>query len=705
MEMTIPEFIKLCHEIPEIPYDKSLEFINPDIRKKNQEGLGLPLKIKTEGVIIDELKRCVFPNEDEPYISRVDLEKFKHGLRYHKVIYEDPDSQLAIDLLDTLHGLLGNINNRFRPFDNPLWEKAIALLKGYLAYDKSLAQKMFPDKAEDRAKAAIKLRDYGVDVGMSGYEMTFEHEDLAFKMLDERVCKMGGRWWIERVFASLDYNADFDRLILPKQGNRPDILSKPSPDYPFNYMLNAGLRELKTAGESKYQNDRYFTDTVRLFSDICFAMFEVKSYSIWDNIFHVDKTPLKYMRDLIYRESIFDLHQSSSRFATRLLDWTAKYLKTEKLSRQVTDLVKFLKFLLKKAEPNYFVRLNLKEIGSRKSDILTKDELLGQTSIEAAELNRDFSSPADYTHVNFWNKPIVKISDDEYLLLPKTIAARCCIETFLDWMRIHDQNFDSFFGFMLEGFLKAEFSKKGIPVKSGKYEALISSNKTDGKKKGECDGLIESEKSIFLLEMKKKSLIRNSRSGSEFQLLLDLESSLVDSQVQGLRTQLALKNGPLKLIGDEGTFIIELKGRNVERLTVTLFPFGDIQDRILIAQVLDIMCRNKFEYCVDDESLLSPEEKQTFEKDAERLKRMSNKLDLLKKYFEMLNEKRPFFNSWFLDAEKTVWLLKDLNGVDEFEKYLLKFKNLSTGTFDFYNEQLYLNARQEGGAAGGDLAD
>ncbi len=699
--MTIDEFIETCKTEPALPYDKYKDTVQLE---------SLPsgvLKAVSEAPFHEDLKASLQPDEGEIPMSSHELSKLVKGLINELIVNKKSDAQYSIDLLIILKGIIGASVTSYCNLDNPKWKHIISLLKGYLEKDDTLvtADNLFPNKYKDRATTALSLKAYGVEVSVENGELIFTNLEKAFKEVDRLVGLMGGRFFIEQILKSLEYSKDFGRYIIPKQTHGTSVLEAPAKSVPFNYMLNIGLKKLGSEGLPQHQNKEFFHDIVQLFSNICFAIMEVQTYSMWENMFHQDKSIMNYICDLVFRESIFGLQQSSIRFVSSLLKFLKSNLKEENYN--VNDLCSFLHFIMGKSHPDLFVEINRKEFNRLRLDNTDIRSLLKEASLPIDEINSKYLDPTDYANVNYWFTPLIQKDPDTYLILPAPMVSRCCLEAALSWVRLQNQKkeesnnkeskanaADAWFGHYLEDYLYYLFSKAGIVVKHGEYDFEWSpSSKDDNLKEdkkikieGECDGLIELEKKFILMEVKKKSLIRKSRSGSDFDILMDLNGTLLASQVQGLRTQLALKKNQLKLGVEDDA--IHPEGKAVERFTVTLLPFGDLQDKMIINEILKIFLSSNFEYRVDDESSLDKEQKKDLKNKRKKLSDLSKKQEELRFYVEAIGEENIFRSSWFLDAEKILYLLKD--GKEEFVKTMNKLSHLTTGSLDFYNELLFL---------------
>lgn len=679
----ISKFIELCDVAPTIPYDRSIY-----ISFHRGENDSVPTKEIKGDEFSNELIKCISAtDDDENTLNGNSLSILKKNLTYFWVINGDDSAKKAIDILSALNGIIGSKIKCYKGLGDPLWEKAISLLKGYIKNDYSLCEQLFPDVEVDRAKAMLNLEKYGLRVVFENDTIILNGEDKLYEMLVSRVSNMGGIWFIERILSELPYNEEFGRLVIFKEGNMPNPRLRPNKKTPYNYMINVGLKMLSSKGYSYFQHDKYFNDTVKFFREICFACFEIQNYSIWADIFHKNKDTLGYLRDLVFHESIFDLHQSTPRFIVRFISFIAKKEKHNASGVVINEFLKFIKNILQQSNSHRFVEFKSGKANKngRKSPIQL---FISRSSKIISDFNCGFLSPTDYECVDFWNYPLIKLSDNRLLILPRTIAARCCYEAFMAFMRDIDKNIDSKIGGLIEEFMISEFKKAQIDIICGNYSFAIN---RDGKKckiSGECDGLIESSNEILLFEFKKKSLVRKSRGGSEADILLDLGGSLLDSQVQCLRTELALRKGPLFLTKNDGSYNINLNNRNVSRISVIIFPFGNLQDRLLIDQILSIFCRARFEYGIDDESKLPEEELNEYHNLRERIAKLGNKQDRLVSYLNDLKLDHPFFNSWFLDIEKIMYLLKDVSGPDDFCKKLNSIKFVSFCTYDIYNEIL-----------------
>ena len=314
-------------------------------------------------------------------------------------------------------------------------------------------------------------------------------------------------------------------------------------------------------------------------------------------------------------------------------------------------------------------KLGIKAIGQLIDDVSASDDVL----------NKGFRTPLDEEKENASNKPLIKANGKIYAL-PVTIGSWGWFEALMTVVRNQEKednqkDIDKEVGKLIENYIKEKLDEKGITYCSGTYPPP---------EKGEADLVVEATKGIMLFEMKKKSLTRKAKSGNEFKIVADLLGSLIDSQAQCFRTShLMIKDGYVDLDDGNGNVTrVEKQGRTAECISICLGAFGPLQDRMLIKSIMDEMCKN----------LLTAEyegtDKQTI-KDVKKFnKEMQKWMHFLKKERTNGDSKgNPFFNSWFLDFEQLMLIVKESNSNDELLARLRETKNVSTGSYNFYRER------------------
>lgn len=288
------QFIDLCINAPVMEYDASMN--RHSIVRDN--GIS---KVVNNDPLVTELIRLLTPERDCDSIYQYNLATLKKLLTYSWVIDKIDGARLSLDILSTLHALIGTRLKKYVSFDNVLWEKVVGLLKGYLDKVNNFAYNPDHDINYRRASALWKLKEYGAIIKIDDEGIKIEGVERIYLDIDQRIRNIGGCFFIHYFLKRLDYSKDFGRFLMPKKGNNANPFYKSEPNTPFNYMLNVGLKNIGSKGEIKFQNDCYIVETIELMKLVCFALYEVQSDSVWAEIYHAGKTPLDYLRDLVYR--------------------------------------------------------------------------------------------------------------------------------------------------------------------------------------------------------------------------------------------------------------------------------------------------------------------------------------------------------------------------------------------------------------------
>ncbi len=363
------------------------------------------------------------------------------------------------------------------------------------------------------------------------------------------------------------------------------------------------------------------------------------------------------------------------------------------LKFSLTEYERVVRALIYCSKKDEFKIVSIKCLKNKKVNDTSIKYIIDHLAMPMSDFNIGFSSPTDYDHVNFWNYPIAKIDEGHILLFPQTIAARGWYEGLINMIRQNDKNIDGNVGYIIEDYLYMLCHKQRINCIAGKYTLK-------NKDKGECDGIIESSSKVALIEIKKKSLIRDSRSGIDYQIVNNL-LDVLKSQAQSFRTSFGLiSENPFKIVLNDGQSIdLSLNDRTIERISLTLFPYGEIQDRMIFERLFDLILRYDFNLEFSNDPNKTPE----VESEEERLKKQNNRFHKAKeeliKYLSLSTEKRLLFNGWFFDLEQIQYLIKNSSDAESFMSLLQSIKCVTTGTFDFYNEIIFgkfLSSKEHG---------
>ena len=289
---------------------------------------------------------------------------------------------------------------------------------------------------------------------------------------------------------------------------------------------------------------------------------------------------------------------------------------------------------------------------------------------------------------DFYQHPLIQDGANYFVMLDRAMCAPAFIEAVVFAMKpVFKGNRRHLFGKGVEHLLQTRFAARGMQIRAGKYKSHNVER--------DCDLVIETDQTIFFIEAKSKALTVKARAGSEVHVILDFAWSALKAQAQAGWHELNLRrHGYLMLKDDNGHFYrLELKGRDVERVAVSLHDYGSFQDRSSLMGFLDSHIGASY-------SVNLPK----FQDDFDDLNDILREIEVQEKE---LAQHRPekysqFANCWFLSLPQMLIVLDDATDAESFRKTLFEIRSVTMGTLDFYRE--YANWKRMKAAAAAEAA-
>lgn len=645
--------------------------------RKFVDGLLKPVNYKAGKV--DARIKALLPSVGDEIILYKDFQRLGKGLLREQLL-NGVDNQCYIDIVEIIHNYLGWNQNAIKGFGDPCWQDVIAACSEEMPLPQTDWLKEY-DKEHRLAAAAKRLRKFGLQIKIKECSYVTENDDIVFDALIKWIREAGGRRFLKMLLAQMEYLEPEGRFLTDMNGNTPNpkdvIIVKP-----YNYLVNLALANIKADGGSNSEATQAFEKAISLATDYCLLKYPVQNFgNVWNDLFHRDRDTVELFRDLVYKESIFGLTKHSVWFTKMFCERVLKYMQDTKrkvdCKYSFEDYGRLMNYVLSVADAVKCVELRKNKLNNL--GIKAVEQLINDVATDDDILNKGFRTPLDEEKENAFNKPLIKANGKIYAL-PVTIGSWGWFEALMTVVRNQEKednqkDIDKEVGKLIEDYIKEKLDEKGITHCSGTYPPP---------EKGEADLVVEAKKGIMLFEMKKKSLTRKAKSGNEFKIVADLLGSLIDSQAQCFRTShLMIKDGYVDLDdGNENVTRVEKQGRTAECISVCLGAFGPLQDRMLIKNIMVEMCNNPLtaEYEGTDKQTIKDVKK--FNKD------MQKWMPFLKEERTNGDSKRnPFFNSWFLDFEQLMLIVKESNSNDELLARLRETKHVTMGSYNFYRER------------------
>ena len=624
-------------------------------------------------------------------ISKLQLIRLQTELIYRYVLYEeDPIEYLQV--LRVINDSCRADHSFFPPFsENTKWAKAITNAKNYNIFSPNTHRLIIKNirndypKDFDRALSLKELENKGCKIEIKDSEIFIVNGlEQVVEELDQRIKEMGGITVVRSLFSHLvdrgKYSPRFERYFISREAS--GISFDQSPQICYGYLLNLALKypeeKLKLNTSQKKLNE-----IINLAKIITNGTYGVQHYNRWEYFFQTGETIIQFCTEISLWDSIFSIPQcrpsTSLRITDKLFNVVEKDVFFDSLGftkENIILVISTIQDITTKTNGPIFIYTSA--INKRLNSVKTIDKtgiikILNFLSHQEM-VNKDYLLPSDYINIDFFLKPLLKLSDTKFVLIDASWSAPNYYESIATSLRSSVKNLDSKIGFQLENFLEEELSNKGITYCSGEY-------KIDGID-GECDLIIESKEAIVLIEFKKKVLTRKAKSGIDINILLDLSESLLAAQIQATRTEIFLKEKEsIQLKSRDGeTFTVSLKNREVEKVALTQLEFGGFQDRTIINQLLNVLLTHSFGTYSEDQNIIKKFEKLNVMQEMwlEQYHKI-NELDSSFSHF-------PFFNCWFLSLPQLIEIINLSTDNDSFYEVFKKPKHISFSTLDWYKE-------------------
>lgn len=537
-------------------------------------------------------------------------------------------------------------------------------------------------------RAVRTLADAGFVVEVAGPKINVPFEVLKClqEEFDALAVQIGGAQLAHLVFQSIapTFNAITKRFHVVR---RVDFIGSTmlAPQVPWGYLVQLGMKHMNAEGGPGW---RAPFDRLVSLSKASIAVFDIQPYSPYETMFVSHDGIMEYLQDGTTYDAIFTIPQLNPDHAKTMYHglFTENQKKTLQSSGvRLATAIKLADLILDFAHPKQLVQF---------TDIGTLASRLGYGKGKTVAIidavfawteqcpNQELGFPPYSSHMDSMFRPLFKRGHGRYEIPPKSVCALALFEAIMMLARSADASIDSHVGKAIETLLKNEFRKKGVKFKSGSYNFHPTKSSRAKNLESDCDIVVETETRIIFLECKKKSLTRLARSGDQVKILADLSDSLVYSQTQALQHERLLRTEPHFILSDpeHGEVRLELHGRKVERVSVSLLDYDSLQDTSSLQRFLEICCQLGFSH---------PDASQQKILDAVsfRFAQLKNLAEAVGEFGD--SETLPFGGSTFTCVPKVLLVLDHATDSETFWAEMGRTKRVFTGTRDFYADYAY----------------
>lgn len=628
---------------------------------------------------IQTILKSLDDGQDKSVLTKINTE-----LMYRQIIY-DEDLMQYLQIISVMHYVTGFF--KFIPnWDDEKWNELIRLSKNYLNLSENYKfdLKSSNTKVFNRAQSVKYLVNENCEINIVEDEIKFiSGLNEIYIRLEQKISEFGGINLIFECLAHLNYDSKFKRYTFIKDLS----LGDKEPQIPWGYLLNLSLKHLHFKHISKrFKYEKLFKEIIELSTKVINGVYNVQDYNIF-TYFYLDLKNLpRYVSNIVLYDSLFRIPQGNILLELELCKYLFSFdhdFFKDNLGFTIDEFI-----IVGKDFYNIWNKENnpiLLQLSKNVNYILSYDTYIKILNFMAHtdNINNNYIIPDDYQKINFHEKPLIKFNSALFLLPAISWSAPNFYESLATSLREPcklqlNKDLNEILGVRLEEFIAILLKKFGITfIKGGKYKF--------NKNNAECDFIIECEKSIIIIEVKKKVLTRESKSGRNYSIIIDLSKSLLYSQIQAGKIELLLKrNEKISLKENNKRHEILLKNRVIKRISLTQLEYGSLYNQLFIRKFLEAQLNGEFKLENGDDRL-----NKKFEEFIEYGKQFEQQ------YIELNNLQEEDFNyfihrCYFMSLSQLFEVIKRSSDNDTFDENLPK-NLIETGAFDWYYEYGILN--------------
>lgn len=458
--------------------------------------------------------------------------------------------------------------------------------------------------------------------------------------------------------------------------------SEPLPKYPYSYLINVALGQISSSRASGGGNLRDFEFALDLARDYL-AILNIEVYTELERAMVDKQKVLELITDQVCFDFNFTIKQAdpelTKRFGAELFRWVDRCQFKQLHNISLDQLLLVSNYLLSQPLDCRCLQFNSNSISKALNiNQLEAAKILDLMAHDKSQLNVGYDDPLCAAQINFSEKPLIKLSQESYVLISPSLCSLAAYERAISMIREltpalpgKSNHADSKIGVELENFLSEMFLSAGIKPHSTSRKYKYKGKTYD------CDLALCNRDYIVIFELKKKALTRSAISKNPTSIVNDLVQTLLKSQLQlGIQNRCLNENG--KIVFEDNEAPLELGQRTVMRVAVTMFDWGDLQnslvsDAILNHSHIDSMYSRQ---SVDGSVIKVTEE-------------------LRSTYIELRNDesflRNVFMNSIFLGIPHISYMLSSCSGIDEFISMLYQASRAPVQGCDFFQGQNFRN--------------
>jgi hypothetical protein len=536
----------------------------------------------------------------------------------------------------------------------------------------------------------LKTKGYNVVIQNSRIMIDENTEKKIASKVEDLILDLGGLNVCKLIFSNLEkfYNEKQKRYLITRNlSSLPNQDSKTS--IPINYLIQMCLKHLTNYSKYTIGTKGFIRklNELDMLSRSYVGIWDIEKFSIYSDIFIEVEDLAYYVQENILYDKLFVFKQWNPDFITKLImelygDVFRTYATKGELGYSLEEFITIEEEIL--GCNGSCQEFNLDNLVNKLENInkVKIDLLLNKLAHRVPEINNEFLTLG--TATDFSKKPLIKLTNNSYLMICPSLCSFSFIEVLENDLRgLVGKQFDNLLGIQLEKFVKNSLIRKGYKYKDGFYD-----------EQSECDLILETDKKIVFIEIKKKPLTQKAQDGNDINFFNDIGKSLVASQIQlGSHEIYLRKNKQITLRKyqsrkDAGKYPEEHVSYNdkiVERVSLAYHDYGFINSTNIACNIMELLTGVEIhsrDPLIDDELDDLRKKLKTLVDQSRVILNMSGGNERIRNIY---------FNISFRSLQQFLLALDRSDSLDNFIDILLIDKHTSLGSNDFYKDIEYLS--------------
>ncbi|MFS1467057.1 hypothetical protein BCU33_013380 [Vibrio lentus] len=588
--------------------------------------------------------------------------------------------------LDSFMAIRAATRDKVTKFCNKAaWIKAIHFSFIYFSHRKVPVNFGHPDEYDFIANSLSYLKAKGFHIECIDGLIRSDDSELTrlSQAIDIRAKKLGQVGFKTLTSVLNDhFSKDQQRFFFYRKRPTLPIAQKPHP--PHGYVYNLVCKYIDLPCKLNKSQQANLLNEIQDLSTHLATIIDIDKMSPWSSINTSSENILEKLQEWVLYPEVFYIPQISPIHGKVIFprlfelidnntsDTLSEIDKASKVMNRIEDAILKDAYIY-----GYFSEKGICQLCADIDSPANIKKIVESLSKPSYEINKRYITPFHAVKSNLREFPLIKTKTG-YVVANIATYNVAKYWALLRLSEKYNSKAEQRLGYALEDFVKESFDNANIMYHhsfkflSPDYIKQIAKTNRDN---GECDFIIESKDYIYLIEVKKKGITKESQAGSSLHMLFDASLSFFKSINQLTVAELILLNDG-EICNSENGEKIELKDRTIYKLVISLEDMASLQCDNIKNSLLQSLYGAQIN--VLDSSYSS----------------ITNKINKTLEEFTFLHQELitkgeryqhvPFHCVSYLSTPQLLTLLEDVYSNDDFSNHINRSNTIVYSLMDWY---------------------